>query len=54
MGQWDWIEDQDVNPHTYEHPIFTKKPKLCSGKKKAPSTNGTSITGCLHVEEEYK
>ena len=30
---------------------LTKKIKLNHGKKKASSTNGTSITGCEHVEE---
>jgi hypothetical protein len=31
--------------------FLTKKPKLYNGKKKASSTNGPGITGCLNVDE---
>ena len=31
--------------------VLTKKPKPYSGKKKASSTNGASLTGSLSVEE---
>jgi hypothetical protein len=40
-----------MNPHTYRHLIFPKKPKTYNGKKKASSTNDFGLTGCLHVEE---
>ena len=41
-----------MNPHTYEHLIFEKEGKLSQwGKKRASSTNGSGLTGYLHVEE---
>ena len=49
VDQWNQIEDQDINPHTYELLIFYKEAKSYNGKKKASSTNGN--TGCQHVEE---
>ena len=51
VDQWNWIEDPDVNAHTYEHLIFDKENKIIQWKKKASSTNGAVITGCQPVEE---
>ena len=51
VDQWNGIEDLDINPHTDEHLILSKKLKLYNGKKKSSSTNGAGITGCRHVEE---
>ena len=48
---WDLIEDPDINPHIYEHPIFDKEAKNIKWKKKAYLTNGTGITGYQHVEK---
>ena len=47
------IEDSDVNSHIYALRLLTKKPEIYNGKKKASSTNGAFLTGCLCVEE-YK
>ena len=50
--QWNQIEGPDINPHTYEGLIFDKE--ACNtqwGKKTASSTNGSVLTGCLHVRE---
>ena len=44
-GQWNQSEDPDINPHTYEHPIFDKEAKNVKWKKKAYSTNDAAITG---------
>ena len=52
MDQWNWIEDPDINPHTYEHLIFDKEAKIIKQKKKVFSTNGADITRCQHVEED--
>jgi hypothetical protein len=50
VHQWNRIEDPETYPHPYGHLIFDK-PKKCSGKKKASSTNGANLTGGLCVEE---
>jgi hypothetical protein len=42
-GQWNWIEESEINPHTYGHLILTKNAKPCNGH----SPNGVGITGCL-------
>jgi hypothetical protein len=31
--------------------ILIKKPKPYNGKKKASSTDGAGLSGCLHIEE---
>ena len=49
--QWDRSKDPDINPHTFEHLILTKKQKISNGKKKAYLTSGAGITGYQHVEE---
>ena len=51
VDQWNQIEDPDINPYTYEHPIFDKEAKIIQWKKESTSTNGAGITGCQHVEE---
>jgi hypothetical protein len=49
--QWNRFKDPEINPFTYEHLVFDKDGKVQWGnKKKAPSTNGAGLTGCLHVE----
>jgi hypothetical protein len=30
---------------------LAKMPKIYNGKKKASSTNGAGLTGCMHEEE---
>jgi hypothetical protein len=50
VDQWNGIEDPEINAHTYRHFIFYKA-KIIQWKKKASSTNGAGLTGCLHVEE---
>ena len=34
VDQWDWIEDPDINPQTYEYLIFDKGAKIIQWKKK--------------------
>jgi hypothetical protein len=42
-NQWNRIEDQKINPHTYDHLIFGKNHPV--EKKTAFSTNGACSTG---------
>lgn len=46
VGQWNQI---DINLYTYGHLIFDK-PKSYNRRKKAPSINGVSLTGCWHED----
>jgi hypothetical protein len=51
VAQWNRIEDLELNQYTYKDLISTKEVKTYIRKKRASSTNGTVLTGCLHVEE---
>jgi hypothetical protein len=51
VDEWNRIEDQEMNPHTYGHLTFDKGPNISSGKKTAFSANGSGTTGGYHVEE---
>ena len=51
VGQCNIIKDSEINPHTYGHLIFDKKPKINNGKKKAPSLNGAGLTGSVYIEK---
>jgi hypothetical protein len=46
-GQWNRIEDPEVNPHTYGHLIFNKEAKTIQWKKekKASLTHVVDLTG---------
>jgi hypothetical protein len=44
-------QNPEINPHTFGHLIFDKKPKPYNGKLKSLSTNGAGLTGYPHVEE---
>jgi hypothetical protein len=48
-----YIEDPEMNPHTYGHVIFDKGAKTIQWEKKktAFSINGAGTTGGYHVEE---
>ena len=35
VDQWNWIEDPDINPQTYEHLIFNKEAKGMQWKKES-------------------
>jgi hypothetical protein len=48
VGQWNRIEDPEVNPYTYGHFIFDKEVKNMHWKKKASSINGS---GSIYVGE---
>jgi hypothetical protein len=48
VDQWNQIKDSEISPHTYRHLIFDEEAKSI---KKASSTYGAGLTGCLHVEE---
>ena len=50
VDQRNQIKEPEVNPHTYGY-LWIKKLEIYSGKKKAPSTNGSSLTVFRHVEE---
>jgi hypothetical protein len=51
VGQWNSIEDPEMDPHTYGHLIFDKGAKPSSGKKIAFSKNGAGSTVGHHIEE---
>ena len=55
IGQWNCIKEADicVNKYTclWTPDFFIKKPEVYSGHMKVSSTNGASLTGCLHIEE---
>jgi hypothetical protein len=51
VGQWNRIEDLEMNPHTYGHLILKRELKPSSGKKTAFSTNGAGTTGGYYAEE---
>jgi hypothetical protein len=51
VGQWNKIEDPEMNPHISGHLILTRELKPSSGKKTEFSTNGAGTTGGYHVEE---
>jgi hypothetical protein len=52
VDQWNRIENQEMNSHTYGHLIFDKGAKNHPmGKKTAFSKNGVGSTGGQHVEE---
>ena len=33
VNQWNWIEDPDINPHTYEQLVFDKEAKIIQWEK---------------------
>ena len=35
IDQWNWIDDLDINSHTYEHLIFDKEAKMIQWKKES-------------------
>jgi hypothetical protein len=51
VNQWNRIEDQEMNSHTYGHLIFNSELKPSSGKRTAFSTNVAGTTGGYHVED---
>jgi hypothetical protein len=53
VGQWNRIEDPEINPHTYNHLIFDAEAKTIQGGEDSILTNGANLCGSLHVEE-YK
>jgi hypothetical protein len=51
VGQWNTVEDPEMNPHTNDHLIFNKSAKTIQWKKTVFSTNSAGTTGSYHVEE---
>ena len=47
---WNQTDHSGINPHTDGHLNFDKEVRIYNVKKKAYSTNGAGLTGCLHVE----
>lgn len=50
-NQWNLIEDPYINPQKWGYLIFYKEARTAHGMKDMSSTNGSSQTGWLHVEE---
>jgi hypothetical protein len=51
VDQWNTIEDPQIKPHSYSHPIFDKAPKIYVGEKTTTSSSGVEKTGYSHVED---
>jgi hypothetical protein len=43
-------KDPQINPYAYKQLIFDKDAKLYNGEK-VSATNGSGLTGFIHVEE---
>ena len=51
IDQWNKIEGQEINPHTYGHLIFDKEARIYNGEKTISLTSSAGKTGQPLVKE---